>query len=151
MHIASKGSSFVEALVALALIMISGVSLAVVQRETSFIQQQLLWRWQASQWLDILSTVEESTAQTLPQAPSLWCSETQPSTDCSQQSCELQSLQVWQRQNLCDVMHQELGQVVVMIKSCGSHLCLAMANTENAARRCELGEPTCLMRELNRS
>lgn len=148
MRAKNKGSSLVEVLVALALIMIGGMSLAMVQRETSFMQQQILWRWQANQWLDALTAVDPSLAQTLPSTPSLWCTEQLPTMDCSQQSCDLQALQEWQRQRLCHAMYEELSEVAVVVKSCGSSLCLSLANTLARAQQCEFDDAHCAMREL---
>jgi|SRR5699024_1145638 len=146
-----KGSSLIEVLVALALIMIGGINLALLQRETSFMQQQLLWRWQANQWLDALSTIESSITQTLPRTPSLWCTETPPLLDCIQQSCDVSQLQEWQRQRLCRAMHRELPGAAVAIKTCNSGVCLSVATHLANAQQCEQGESGCLIRELRGS
>lgn len=146
-----QGSSFIEVLVALALIMVGGISMATIQRETAFQQQQLLWRWQGKQWLEVLSTTEASLAQTLPTTPERWCEQAQPMVDCSQQYCQPQDMSQWQRRQLCQTLQQDMPGAVVVLKPCGSHHCLSLANTAETAQTCELEQQHCLMRLVHRS
>lgn len=148
MLIRCGGSSLVEVLVALVLVTACGVSLATIQREAGFMQQQLLWRWQARQWLDILTSADLHSPDLSSSYLVYPCNNIPPELDCYQQQCISSDAQVWQRQRLCYAMHQASPNTVVVLKPCDQGTCLSMAATAEVAQRCEAGMSYCLVQPI---
>lgn len=148
MLIRCDGSSLVEVLVALVLVTVCGISLATIQREAGFMQQQLLWRWQARQWLSVLASADLYSPY-LSSSFAYPCNNTPPEFDCYQQQCAPSDAEIWQRQRLCYAMHQASPNTVVVLKPCEQGTCLSMAATVEIAQRCEAGMSYCLLQPVS--
>ncbi|SRR5690625_3903855 len=144
-----QGSSFIEVLVALALLMVAGVGMAMVQQETQFVQQQTLWRWQAQHWFEVFAHWQSLGPQSQLGAGHL-CEQEALVPPCDSAQCNFQDVQTWQQQRFCDLLRQTLPEVSVLIKPCGEAMCLVMANSRVTAQQCRLGEGHCFMKVLPR-
>lgn len=137
------GSSLIEVLVALILVTAGGMSLAMLQHEAGFMQQQLLWRWQAQQWLAAFVSTDLQ-----PSSLPYLCNNTPPELDCYRHQCTSSDAQLWQHQRLCYAMHQALPHTVVLLKPCAQGTCLSMAATAELAQRCETGLDYCVVQAV---
>jgi len=147
----SKGSSLVEVLAALLILSVSGVGVALVQKETEQQREYVRWRWQAQQWLEVLAQ-NISWQQRLGATPNLAsevCEGVITVPNCAVERCTEQQASQWQQQRVCHQINQQLQTPSVQLRTCEGALCLLLAPNSALAQQCgEALEPMCLRKLL---
>lgn len=133
-----RGSSLVEILVALLILSISGMGVALVQKETEQQRELVRWRWQAQHWLAAL-TRNLAWQQRLGNGLSAaaLCADFTVSLDCRTQACNEQQASEWQQQRVCRQLNITLDNPSVALAPCVTGMCLRIAPNNTLIAQCE--------------
>jgi len=148
-----RGSSFIEILVALVILSVSGVGLALIHKETDQQREHVRWRWQGQQWLDTLAHNlywQRELFGDVQEGP-LCIANASFTPDCTTTLCTEQEANLWQQQRLCTHINHALNHPAVQVRRCDGGRCLIAAPNHTLASQCiEHGEITqaCLQRYL---